>query len=189
MKPFHLVVPSMASLIISVGAIAASQTLYPTEDIHIADVGIIPVGTPMQELENHQGKLEVEISGVQPVADTRAIFMSDSQRILLAALLPQASDQLQVGSSYTDAYGNQWRHVSLTTTVPDQVVDSQQPLWQQASQLRDKACAVCHAAPEPSQLTVNAWPATIRSMGSRTALSQQQLHLLTAFFQYHAIHQ
>lgn len=186
MKHLYPALTALAVIVLSSSAQAAVHTVYANHTLALPGVGTIPVATPLQELGNSQGKLKVEITGVQPSGNHRAIFKSADQRIVLAALTPEMAERITAGKSFTDAYGKPWRHVSLTLQIPDDVTASQQPLWHQAEQLRDTACSVCHAAPQPGQLSANAWPATVRSMGGRTTLSQDELHLLTAYYQYNA---
>lgn len=185
MKPSLL----LLTMLLSGAAVASSHTtVYPMTDMTLANVGTIHVGAPLTELSQNGQQLNVELAGVQPAGNNQVIFLGAKQRIVLATLNADGVKALKTGKTFTDAYGNQWHSVTLTAQIPNQVTAQQQQLWTEAAQLKDRSCSVCHAAPVPTQMSVNAWPSVVKSMGGRTDLTQAQLQLLTSYYQYNAIH-
>lgn len=109
------------------------------------------------------------------------------QRLALATLSEEGIKALTVNGEWqADEYGNQWRQASLQGALTDPALADRKPLWQYAEKLDDTYCAGCHAPIAADHYTVNAWPSIAKGMGARTSMSENELDILTRYFQYNA---
>ncbi len=165
---------------------ADAKVVYPVQTIAMGDLGSINPATPLKNLKDEGGKRQVELSGYQMQGAEQVLYMGEGQRAIIAALTKDGESALKAGEFKADAYGNQWRPVSLVATIEAPVLDSQQPLWNYAEQLDNVFCSTCHAKIPANHFTVNAWPSVAKGMGDRTSISAEDLEILTKFFQYNA---
>lgn len=68
----------------------------------------------------------------------------------------------------------------------DPALADRKPLWQYAEKLDGTYCAGCHAPIAADHYTVNTWPSIAKGMGARTSKSENELDILTRYFQYNA---
>ncbi len=164
-----------------------AQILYPVKVLSIGNLGKIAVATPLKVLDIEGKNRQVELQGYQMQGAEQVIYLNLGQRIVLANLTQQGQDSLKAEDWQQDSYGNNWRKVTLITTITaDTVVDSQKPIWAYAEQLDNVYCATCHAKIPAKHFTANAWPAVAKSMGDRTAITPEELEILTKYFQFNA---
>lgn len=63
---------------------------------------------------------------------------------------------------------------------------SREPMWDYARKLDNVYCAGCHAPIPANHFTLNAWPSVAKGMGARTNISENELDILSRYFQYNA---
>lgn len=118
---------------------------------------------------------------------TLGATLAAGQRLALATLSEEGIKALTVNGEWqADEYGNQWRQASLQGALTDPALADRKPLWQYAEKLDDTYCAGCHAPIAADHYTVNAWPSIAKGMGARTSMSENELDILTRYFQYNA---
>lgn len=165
---------------------ADAQRVYPVTAITMGELGTINPTTALDVVSSNGNERTVQINAYQMKGAEQVLYMGDGQRAVVATLTEQGQQVLQAQDYKTDAYGNQWRAVSLTAKITSPVVDSLEPVWSYAEQLDNVYCATCHAKIPSNHFTVNAWGPVAKSMGERTDISAENLEILTKFFQHHA---
>ena len=68
----------------------------------------------------------------------------------------------------------------------DPALADRKPLRQYAEKLDGTYCAGCHAPIAADHYTVNTWPSIAKGVGARTSMSENELDILTRYFQYNA---
>ncbi|MFO4668848.1 NapC/NirT family cytochrome c [Vibrio cholerae] len=165
---------------------ADAQRVYPVTAIAMGELGTINPTTALDVVSTNGSERTVQINAYQMKGAEQVLYMGEGQRAVVATLTEQGQQALQTQDYKTDAYGNQWRAVSLTAQITSPVVDSLEPVWSYAEQLDNVYCATCHAKIPSNHFTVNAWGPVAKSMGERTDISAENLEILTKFFQHHA---
>ncbi|HAJ4264061.1 TPA: cytochrome C, partial [Escherichia coli] len=129
----------------------------------------------------------VLLQGYQMQGSENTLYLAAGQRLALATLSEEGIKALTVNGEWqADEYGNQWRQASLQGALTDPALADRKPLWQYAEKLDDTYCAGCHAPIAADHYTVNAWPSIAKGMGARTSMSENELDILTRYFQYNA---
>ncbi|WP_424588472.1 NapC/NirT family cytochrome c [Buttiauxella sp.] len=153
----------------------------------LGDLGNVYPATRMKVLRQTDTGQEVEISGSQTQNAQQVIYLATGQRMVIASLTPQGQQALKPLSDWQkDSYGNSWRNVSLQGPVTTPSLGSQEPLWRYAKSLDTAYCSGCHAPIAADHYTLNAWPSIAKGMGARTDIRDDDLDILTRWFQYHA---
>ncbi len=144
----------------------------------------------------YQSFTVVDASGKQPIVllqgyqmqgSENTLYLAAGQRLALATLSEEGIKALTVNGEWqADEYGNQWRQASLQGALTNPALADRKPLWQYAEKLDDTYCAGCHAPIAADHYTVNAWPSIAKGMGARTSMSENELDILTRYFQYNA---
>ncbi|WP_039958493.1 NapC/NirT family cytochrome c [Vibrio sinaloensis] len=165
---------------------ADADVVYPVMDIAIGDFGHISPTATLKVLEAEGDKRTVELNAYQMKGAEQVLYMGEGQRAIVAKLTQAGQDALETGDYQTDAYGNDWRSVTLTGEINSPVVDSLEPVWTYAEQLDNVYCSTCHSKIPGEHFTVNAWGPVAKGMGARTDISPENLELLTKYFQNHA---
>lgn len=163
-----------------------ASTVYPIETISMGQLGTISTATPLMVLTTENSQRQVKIDGYQMKGADSFIYADIGKRSIIANITEQARQIMKFGEYQTDQYDNQWRKASLIADINSPVLDNLTPLWDYAEQLDNVYCGSCHAKIPANHFTVNAWGPIAKSMGERTNISQQDLDILTKFFQYHA---
>jgi trimethylamine-N-oxide reductase (cytochrome c) cytochrome c-type subunit TorY len=115
------------------------------------------------------------------------MYLATGQRLVIASLTAEGQQALKVLSDWKkDSYGNAWRNVSLQGPMASPALASPEPLWNYAKSLDTVYCSGCHAPIAAEHYTLNAWPSIAKGMGARTDISEDDLDILTRWFQYHA---
>ncbi|MGF1788815.1 NapC/NirT family cytochrome c [Photobacterium swingsii] len=163
-----------------------TEVVYPLQVTPMGDFGTVNPATPLTVLAENDQTRTVRIDGYQMAGAEKVIYMGEGQRAVLAMVSEQGQQALTTGEYNEDAYGNKWRPVSLEAQIDTPVLASTEPLWSYAEQLDNVYCSTCHAKIPTNHFTVNAWPSVAKSMGDRTAISAEDLEILTKYFQYNA---
>lgn len=163
-----------------------AKLVYPVERIEIEELGTISPTTKLEVISSDGGQRRVKLDAYQMKGAEQVLYFGEGQRAIVATLTEQGMAALQTGEYRTDEYGNQWRNAVLTATIDAPVLDSQEPIWQYAEELDNVYCSACHAKIPPEHFTLNAWGPVAKSMGERTDISEEDLELLTKYFQNHA---
>ncbi|MEZ8152148.1 NapC/NirT family cytochrome c [Vibrio splendidus] len=163
-----------------------AKVVYSAETISIGDLGTINP-TARLDVKSVEGtERTIELHAYQMKGAEQVLYYGEGQRSIVAMLTDQGQQNLEVGDFKTDAYGNEWRTAVLTANVDAPVLDSLEPIWDYAEELDNVYCSTCHAKIGANHFTVNAWGPVAKGMGERTDISDQDLELLTKFFQNHA---
>lgn len=166
--------PSTKELyVVSAGALGDLATLYPATQLHV--------------LKTSGTSRHVEIRGSQMQGSEQVIYYAAGQRLVLASLSEKGQQALNVLSDWKkDEYGNAWRDVALQGEWNASALASREPMWDYARKLDNVYCAGCHAPIPAKHFTLNAWPSVAKGMGARTNISENELDILSRYFQYNA---
>ncbi|TWQ21513.1 integrase arm-type DNA-binding domain-containing protein [Escherichia coli] len=142
---------------------------------------------PIKKVDASGKQPIVLLQGYQMQGSENTLYLAAGQRLALATLSEEGIKALTVNGEWqADEYGNQWRQASLQGALTDPALADRKPLWQYAEKLDDTYCAGCHAPIAADHYTVNAWPSIAKGMGARTSMSENELDILTRYFQYNA---
>lgn len=163
-----------------------AKIVYSAETINIDELGSINPTAKLHVLSSNGNQRTIELHAYQMKGAERVLYYGRGQRSIVAVLTTQGQSELTVGEFSADEYGNEWRSAVLTTEIEVPVLDSLEPIWDYAEELDTVYCSTCHAKIPANHFTVNAWGPVAKGMGERTDISDQDLELLTKFFQNHA---
>lgn len=163
-----------------------ATTVYPATTIAMGDLGTINPTTKLDVVKADGDNRTVTLNAYQMKGAEQVLYMGEGQRSIVATLTDAGQKALQAGDFQADAYGNEWREVALTANITEPVLDTLDPIWQYAEELDNVYCSTCHAKIPANHFTVNAWGPVAKSMGERTDITDQNLEILTKFFQHHA---
>lgn len=161
--------------------------IYPFKTSHIGELATVNPGTDLTVVDASGKQPIVLLQGYQMQGSENTLYLAAGQRLALATLSEEGIKALTVNGEWqADEYGNQWRQASLQGALTDPGLADRKPLWQYAEKLDDTYCAGCHAPIAADHYTVNAWPSIAKGMGTRTSMSENELDILTRYFQYNA---
>lgn len=160
--------------------------VYPLDFIKMGELATINPTVELKVEKADGDKRTVTVSGYQMKGAESVIYLGNGKRSILATLTDAGQKALKLGESAKDEYGNEWRTASLTGDINSPVVDSIKPLWQYGDKLDSTYCSTCHAKIPANHFTVNAWGPVVKTMGSRTDISDLNLEILTKFLQSNA---
>lgn len=163
-----------------------AETVYPIQSISMGELGTINPTTELKVLSTDGNKRVVNIQAYQMKGAEQVLYLARGQRAIVATLTEQGIAALKTDNYVADEYGNEWRSAELTAEIDAPVLDSQQPIWQYAQELDNVYCSTCHAIIPANHFTVNAWAPVAKGMGERTDITDEDLQLLTNYFQHHA---
>ncbi len=165
---------------------ADAKVVYPVTAINMGDFGTVNPTTKLEVVKAEGDERTVKLNAFQMKGAETVLYMGEGQRAIVATLSEQGQQALETGEYNADAYDNEWRSVSLMANINSPVVDTLEPVWAYAEELDNVYCATCHAKIPSNHFTVNAWGPVAKSMGDRTDISEENLEILTKFFQHHA---
>ena len=166
---------------------ATAKELYVVTNTALGDLGTVYPATKMQVLKSTENSRLVEIRGSQMQGTEQVIYYAAGQRLILASLSEKGQQSLNILSDWkTDDYGNTWRDVALQGEWSGSALASREPMWDYARKLDNVYCAGCHAPIPANHFTLNAWPSVAKGMGARTNISENELDILSRYFQYNA---
>lgn len=161
---------------------------YPSSNSSDKYQGKILPSTKLLVKEETKDKALVSIEGWTQNGVNRVIYYSKGERIISAAFSKKAKFELKKIKSEM-IKGKKWEKVNLTTWVEKKSFnDSKEEIYKKAKNIYESNCTVCHPAPEIGHFTVNQWPQITKDMGARTALSKDDILLLTQYLQKHTNH-
>ncbi|OEF30215.1 NapC/NirT family cytochrome c [Vibrio rumoiensis] len=162
------------------------KEVYTLDRVKMGDLATINPTTALTVEKADGLKRSVTLSGYQMKGAEQILYLDNGKRAILANLTDKGQKALNVGEYEKDHYGNEWRSATLKGDIESPVLTSRDPIWKYAKDLDNVYCSTCHAKIPTSHFTVNAWPSVVKTMGSRTDISDANLEILTKFFQYHA---
>lgn len=166
---------------------ASATELYAVSNTALGDLGTVYPATKMQVLKTTDNARLVEIRGSQMQGSEQVIYYAAGQRLILASLSEKGQQSLKILSDWKkDDYGNAWRDVVLQGEWSGSALASREPMWDYARKLDNVYCAGCHAPIPANHFTLNAWPSVAKGMGARTNISENELDILSRYFQYNA---
>ena len=163
-----------------------AKIVYPVQRITMGNLGFIHPATKLTVTGLNHASRQVQINAFQMKGAEQVLYLDQGKRAIVATLTEQGISKLDTGSYQEDEYGNEWRSATLNASVNAPVLDSLEPLWRYAEQLDNVYCSTCHAKVAASHYTVNAWGPVAKGMGDRTDITEEDLELLTKYFQHHA---
>ncbi|MFB2866345.1 NapC/NirT family cytochrome c [Aeromonas sp. MdU4] len=165
---------------------AQSAQAYPFKPTPLGELATINPATALTVLDTQGDTRTVELKGFQMEGAEQVIYVAEGQRAIVAQLTDAGQAAVQAGTYQADQYGNKWRSARLQGEINTPILPSRDALWRYAEQLDNVYCSACHAKIPAKHFTVNAWPSVAKSMGDRTAISVEDLDILTKYFQYNA---
>lgn len=151
------------------------------------ELGTLSLGAKLTAGAQNGGKTEITVDGWSMKGAESVIFLAMGTRVDLASLTDAGQKAVQVSQTKTDDYGTTWSEVKLSGLVDSKsLTGDSQALWQTASDLYASTCSACHALHAPDTYTANQWPGTLKSMVPNTALTPDQVAMITKYLQYHA---
>lgn len=166
---------------------ASAKTLYAVSNTALGDLATVYPATQMHVLKSTETSRLVEIRGSQMQGSEQVIYYAAGQRLILASLSEKGQQSLHILSDWKkDDYGNAWRDVALQGEWSGSALASREPMWDYARKLDNVYCAGCHAPIPAKHFTLNAWPSVAKGMGARTNISENELDILSRYFQYNA---
>lgn len=166
---------------------ASAKDLYIIRNAAFGDLATLYPATQLHVLKVEGDTREVEIRGSQMQGSEQVIYYAAGQRLILATLSEKGQQSLNVLSDWQkDDYGNMWRAVALRGAWRGPALAGREPMWDYARKLDNVYCAGCHAPIPAKHFTLNAWPSVAKGMGARTNISENELDILSRYFQYNA---
>ncbi len=165
---------------------ADAKVVYPVTPVELSDLAMLNPTAELAVEKADGNNRTVTLSAFQMKGAEQVLYMGEGQRSIVATLTDKGLQAVKGGGYQVDAYGNEWRAVTLSGVISSPVVDNLEPVWSYAEELDNVYCATCHAKIPSNHFTVNAWGPVAKSMGARTDISDANLEILTKFFQHHA---
>lgn len=187
MKPLYLL-----SGLLFFSTLLSAQTYYASKTIkaHSSQEdtktsGKVLPSTPLEIIKKDGDKALVKLTGWNQNGLHRVMYFSKGKRIISAVFAKSAKYDLNKLES-TTINGKSWDKVTITTWVDNKGLDKKiEPLYKKANDLYQTNCTVCHPAPDVNHFDANQWPSIMKDMGKNTALSKDDLLLITQYLQKH----
>lgn len=165
----------------------SAKELYVISNTPFGELGTLYPATQLQVVKTTGERRLVELRGSQMQGNEQVIYYAAGQRLILASLSEKGQQTLRPLSEWKkDEYGNAWRDVTLQGEWHGSALASREPMWDYARKLDNVYCAGCHAPIPASHFTLNAWPSVAKGMGARSNISENELDILSRYFQYNA---
>ncbi|MFV0482018.1 MAG: cytochrome C [Campylobacteraceae bacterium] len=160
---------------------------YSVDTTKKADGKLLPT-TKVEILEKHADKLKVKLDGWMQDGVSSMLYFAKGERIIMAAFAKKSTLDIKVLKTEKDNEGKvDWNHVEMVIFIDDKnLVDSVEPLYVKAKSLLEEQCGLCHTTHPTNEFTANQWPAVIKGMQGRTALSSEDVLLITQYAQKHS---
>ncbi|WCE31629.1 NapC/NirT family cytochrome c [Vibrio sp. SCSIO 43137] len=163
-----------------------AKVVYPVENISLGELGMINPTAKLHVVDVKDSTRTVELHAYQMKGAEQVLYFGEGQRSIVAILTDQGKAAVTSGDYTTDDYGNEWRTAILKVQIESPVLDSLEPIWEYAEELDNVYCSTCHAKIPANHFTVNAWGPVAKGMGERTDITDEDLEILTKYFQNHA---
>jgi Dihaem cytochrome c len=168
---------------------AAPAQLYASAVTPLLDavggksIGALQPGAALAVLGQSGTAMHVAVHGwVAQGANAVVLAAPDRQIVLITGYAGPAksgASQTVAGTAYAEVTIDGWAATSA-------LVDNVETVWKTASDLFAQKCGSCHALPDPNSLSVNQWPAIMKTQASNAGLDPNETALLTAYLQNHA---
>jgi len=168
--------------------IAKITNMYLSPEVS-QPIGKIYIGAKVAIVKKEGGWIKVNIVGWRQYGLSCVIYAFMGKRIFMVKLNHNGEKIVKILKSVEDKDTQlKWEKVELkgVWVKSDVVVKNKDLLWEKASKLFHQRCSMCHALPKTTTFTANQWPATLRVMTKRAALTKQQASIVSLFLQYHA---
>ncbi len=142
--------------------------------------------TGFEVLKVEGDKAQVKLSGWNKGDMSRMLYFSKGERIISGAFSKKAEfDMTLVKTEQVGA--DAWNNVTVVTWIENKNLTSDLPaLYEQANNLLQTNCGLCHAPHPTAEFSANQWPSVIKAMSPRTPLTKEEIWLITQFAQKHA---
>ena len=172
------------------GAMFASSTMTIFKDKSGKQaIGSLEVGSKVLVVKEENGMSEISIEGWRQKGLKCIIYAFEGKRIVVAELEPSGVNLIKVVKTVKDKDTQLvWEKVVLkgVWVRSKYLVKNVKEVWDKISPLFHERCSMCHALPRTTTFTANQWPATLRVMTKRAALTKEQTEEVTQYLQYHA---
>ncbi len=183
-------------LTISFSSLATEDAMFASSSMTIFKdksgkqaIGSLEVGSKVSVIKNENGMSEVSIEGWRQKGLKCVIYAFEGKRIVVAELEPDGVNLVKVIKTVKDEDTQLvWEKVILkgVWVKSEYLVKNVKDVWDRISPLFHERCSMCHALPRTTTFTANQWPATLRVMTKRAALTKKQAEEVTQYLQYHA---
>ncbi|QLB13067.1 trimethylamine-N-oxide reductase (cytochrome c) cytochrome c-type subunit TorY [Bisgaardia hudsonensis] len=149
-----------------------------------SEVRLMPYAT-LTDWNNDGQQITAELHGWQQAGAESIIYMELGKRIIVALLEEEAKSQVKVIKTIQDEVtDSEWKEVLLTVKIPQgQLTTDLTALNQVGNQLNQTHCSSCHAVISADHFTANQWIGVVNSMKDRTALTAEEVRILTIYLQ------
>jgi len=183
-------------LTISFSSLATEDAMFASSTMTIFKdkngeqaIGSLEVGSKVSVIKRVNDMSEISIEGWRQKGLKCVIYAFKGKRIVVAELEPNGVNLVKVIKTVKDEDTQLvWEKVILKDVwvKSNYLVKNVKEVWDKVSPLFHERCSMCHALPRTTTFTANQWPATLRVMTKRAALTKKQAEEVTQYLQYHA---
>ncbi len=146
-------------------------------------IGSLQPGTALDVIGQSGTATQVAVHGWSAQGASAVVFAAPDRHIVLLSGFtgqskPGASQSVD-GAVYQALTVHGW----ITTGA---LVTDVQIVWKTASELYAQKCGSCHELPATNSLSVNQWPAIMKTQAPNAGLDPDETALLTAYLQAHS---
>lgn len=136
-------------------------------------------------LQEEKSRIKVQISGYQD-ENTSVLYFTAGKRILNAVFDKKAKVIFKTGKTQ-EVDGKQYTKVETEVWMDKKFLTQQlQPLFDQAKDLFEQNCSMCHSLHQPKEFNSNQWPSVFKSMVNRTGIDKKDYQLVIQYLQKNA---
>ncbi|WP_314978573.1 cytochrome C [Campylobacter rectus] len=135
-------------------------------------------------LETTDNRVKIAVRGYQNPAVGNVVYFSNSERIIAIAFAKTAHPEIKLIKKGKDGAWDEVEAVAYTDK--DGFSGDLKGLFAKGETLYKEGCGVCHGLHESTHYKANQWPALMKSMMSRTAISKEDEWLVIQFLQKHS---
>lgn len=155
-------------------------SLYLSKDDTKAVGRLLPTNA-FEVLKTQGNKALVKISGYVNPKSPSIIYYSNGQRIIVAAFSKNTKLDFK---DYIKSNDGTWDKASIEVWADKKdFATSDKQMLAKAKELYMNNCGICHAVHKESEFSANSWPATFRSMVSRTGIDKKDIWLVIEYLQ------
>ncbi|MBP3224754.1 MAG: cytochrome C [Campylobacter sp.] len=145
-------------------------------------VGRLMPTNEIKIIEADDKKVKFSLEGYQSAKAQNIIYFTDKARIISVAFSKQAKFDAEVLENL-----GEYNKVKITAyTSPDALETDLKAIFSTAKKNHEENCGTCHPLHRGETQVANRWPALIKSMQSRTPLSQDEIWVITQYLQKHS---
>ncbi len=168
---------------------SSSVNIFHDNTSNAKAIGSLEIGTKIYVLKKKNGWYKVKIKGWQQKGLSSIIYAFNGKRIIEVELTSSGEKFINIIKSIKDKdTGLIWKEILLNNiwVHSKYFVKNMNKVWKSAFALFNNRCSMCHALPKTTTFTANQWPATLKVMTRRAALTKKQADMVSKFLQYHA---